>query len=212
MSQQLRRSRRLKEKREREAANVSHDEKENKNDIIQKKKIAKKVKNKNSKKIIGKSNNKNKKYWLMKSEPSSYSIDDLLNEGEAGDYWDGIRNYQVRNMIRDEIKCDDEALFYHSCCKPPGIAGSMIITKECYVDFTAFDKNEKYYDPKSSKESPKWFMFNVKIKNKFSNYISLPELKKIKEISNMKILQKGNRLSITEITKQEYDYICELGQ
>ena len=168
-----------------------------------------KIQAKDSKKAI--KNNKDKKYWLMKSEPSSYSIDDLLDEGEDGDYWDGIRNYQVRNMIRDEIKCNDECIFYHSCCKPPGIAGSMIVTKECYVDFTAFDINEKYYDAKSDPNNPKWFMFNVKCTSKFRNFISLSQLKQIEGLENLKILQKGNRLSITPITKKEYELICDIG-
>eukprot|EP00486_Rosalina_sp_Unknown_P003209 CAMPEP_0201573034 /NCGR_PEP_ID=MMETSP0190_2-20130828/16674_1 /ASSEMBLY_ACC=CAM_ASM_000263 /TAXON_ID=37353 /ORGANISM="Rosalina sp." /LENGTH=235 /DNA_ID=CAMNT_0047999517 /DNA_START=29 /DNA_END=736 /DNA_ORIENTATION=- len=227
MSQPLRRSQRLKEKRKRQLddlndANNSINVK-NRNQSNQNVRKKQKIPEKDAKKAAGKkaskvkknsqqnSNNKNKKYWLMKSEPSAYSIDDLLDEGDAGDYWDGIRNYQVRNMIRDEIKCDDECIFYHSCCKPPGIAGSMIVTKECYADFTAFDRNEKYYDPKSDKNNPKWFMFNVKGTAKFEQFISLAQLKQIKGLETLKILQKGNRLSITAITKDEYHLICDIG-
>lgn len=217
MSQPLRRSQRLKEKREKELKAVN-DNNDIDNAVKRKKQKPKnitkkqKIQEKNAKKAVQKKEEKKeKKYWLMKSEPSAYSIDDLMDEGDAGDYWDGIRNYQVRNMIRDEIKYDDECIFYHSCCKPPGIAGSMIVTKECYVDFTAFDKNEKYYDPKSDKNNPKWFMFNVKGLSKFERFISLSELKQIKGLENLKILQKGNRLSITPITKQEYHLICEIG-
>ena len=222
MSQPLRRSQRLKEKRKRESEDIDHNDSGNTNAIKKQKKknirkkqkmLEKSTKNPVPKKTekTKKNSKKNKRYWLMKSEPSAYSIDDLLNEGAAGDYWDGIRNYQVRNMIRDEIKIDDECIFYHSCCKPPGIAGSMIVTKECYVDFTAFDKKEKYYDPKSDKNNPKWFMFNVKCTSKFQRFISLSELKQIKGLENLKILQKGNRLSITPISKEEYHLICDIG-
>ena len=151
------------------------------------------------------------KYWLMKSEPTAYSIDDLEAEGEAGDYWDGIRNYQVRNLIRDEIRCGDVALFYHSCCKPPGVAGTMSVLKECYPDFTAFDQTEKYFDPKSDRASPRWFMFDVGFRSKFKNFVTLKQLKETKELEAMKTLQKGNRLSITQITKEQFECIERLG-
>ena len=151
------------------------------------------------------------RYWLMKSEPAAYSIDDLQSEGEAGDYWDGIRNYQVRNMIRDEIRTGDLALFYHSCCKPPGVAGTMTVLKDCYPDFTAFDRSQKYFDPKSDPENPRWFMFDVGFRSKFKRFVTLNELKSIKKLENLKALQKGNRLSITEITEQEFQCIERLG-
>ena len=151
------------------------------------------------------------RYWLMKSEPSAYSIDDLEAEGESGDYWDGIRNYQVRNMIRDEIQKGDLALFYHSCCKPPGVAGTMKVLKGSYPDFTAFDKTEKYFDPKSDPKDPRWFMFDVGFRSKFKKLVTLNELKSTKQLENMKTLQKGNRLSITQITKEEFQCIQRLG-
>ena len=220
MSQAVRRSKRLQAKREK-SISAAFTQKETKRKTTNAKRKASKEKahkigDKKSTKAKQKSDTKknnaqNMNYWLMKSEPSAYSIDDLMAEGDAGDYWDGIRNYQVRNMIRDQIKEGDQALFYHSCCKPPGIAGSMTVTKAAYPDFTAFDKKEKYYDAKSDPDNPRWFMFDVRFESKFKNFISLYQLKQCKELETMKILQKGNRLSITRITKQEYEFIMKLG-
>ena len=147
-------------------------------------------------------------YWLMKNEPEDYSIDDLAKD--KTEPWDGIRNYQVRNMIRDEMRLGDNAFFYHSNCDIPGIYGQMTICKEAYVDHTAFDKNEKYYDSKSKKDTPRWFMVDVKFKKKFNKIVSLKELKSFKELSQMRVVQRGNRLSITKLEKKEWDFIIKL--
>lgn len=150
------------------------------------------------------------KYWLMKSEPETYSIDDLQNEPNKTEHWDGIRNYQVRNMIRDEMKKGDMALFYHSNCKPPGVVGSMKIVKEAYPDFTAFEPDSKYFDPKSDPDNPRWFMVDVKFVKKFSRLIPLDELRQHPGLSDMRLIQKGNRLSIMELTKGEWDIITDM--
>ena len=147
-------------------------------------------------------------YWLMKNEPDDYSIDDLKRD--KIEPWDGIRNYQVRNMIRDEMQKDDQAFFYHSNCDVPGIYGLMVINSDAYPDHTAFDKKAKYYDPKSKKDNPTWLMVNVKYKRKLKNVISLTELKSYKELSNMRVVQRGNRLSITKIDKKDWDFILKL--
>jgi len=148
------------------------------------------------------------KYWLMKNEPEDYSIDDLKND--KTEPWDGIRNYQVRNMIRDDIKKGDHAFFYHSNCKIPGIYGLMEICKESYPDHTAFNKKAKHYDKKSNPEAPTWLMVDVKFKRKLKKVISLTELKSHKKLSNMKVVQRGNRLSIMEVSKQDWIYILSL--
>ena len=148
------------------------------------------------------------KYWLMKNEPEDYSIDDLAKD--KTEPWDGIRNYQVRNMIRDERRIGDNAFFYHSNCETPGIYGQMTICKEAYVDHTAFDKKAKYYDPKSKKDDPRWLMVDVKFKKKFTKIVSLKELKSYKELSQMRVVQRGNRLSITKLEKNEWDFIIKL--
>jgi len=147
------------------------------------------------------------KYWLMKSEPSTYSIDDLEREGATG--WDGVRNYQARNFMRDEMKVGDIVLFYHSNANPPGIAGLGKISQKGLVDPTAFDPKSDYYDPKSTKENPRWIMVEVEFVEKFSHFLSLNELKQIKNLSNMKLLQKGNRLSILPVTKAQYNVILK---
>ena len=133
-------------------------------------------------------------YWLMKNEPEDYSIDDLAKD--KTEPWDGIRNYQVRNMIRDEMRIGDNAFFYHSNCEIPGIYGQMTICKEAYVDHTAFDKKAKYYDPGSKIEAPRWLMVDVEFKKKFNKIVSLKELKSFNELSQMRVVQRGNRLSI----------------
>ena len=147
-------------------------------------------------------------FWLMKNEPEDYNIDDLKRD--KIEPWDGIRNYQVRNMIRDEMMIGDQAFFYHSNCEIPGIYGLMTINTKAYPDHTAFDKKAKYYDPKSKKENPTWLMVDVKYKRKLKKVISLTELKKHKSLSNMRVVQKGNRLSITKVTKKEWDFILNL--
>ena len=147
-------------------------------------------------------------YWLMKNEPEDYSIDDLKKD--KIEPWDGIRNYQVRNMIRDEMKKGDQAFFYHSNCDIPGIYGIMTINSDAYTDHTAFDKKAKYYDPKSNKDNPTWLMVDVKYKRKLKSVISLTELKSHKQLSTMRVVQKGNRLSITKVSKKEWDFILKL--
>ena len=151
-------------------------------------------------------------YWLMKSEPLTYGIDHLAALPQQTDTWEGIRNYQARNMIRDEMKKGDLAFFYHSNCKPPGIVGIMEIVKESYPDHTAFDPNSKYYDPKSSPDKPRWMQVDVKLKQRFKQIIALDELRQQPELANMRVLQKGNRLSITPVSKKEWQVICEIAK
>src|SRR6187397_1666993 len=117
-------------------------------------------------------------YWLFKSEPDCFSIDDLMRRRNKTEHWDGVRNYQVRNMLRDEIKKGDLGFFYHSSCTPPGIAGVVEVVKNGYPDFTAGDPDSPYYDPKSTSEHPRWFMVDVKLIKKFPRFISLDEIKK----------------------------------
>ena len=147
-------------------------------------------------------------YWLMKSEPETYGIDHLKKDKIVP--WDGIRNYQARNMMRDGMKKGDLAFFYHSNCKVPGIVGIMEINKEAYPDFTQFDENSNYYDPKSTQENPRWILVDVKFKKKFNDVISLHELKTYPELEEMLILRKGNRLSITPVEKSQWDFILQL--
>ncbi len=149
-------------------------------------------------------------YWLMKSEPDVFGIDDLKRVKKEP--WDGVRNYQARNFMRDEMKKGDLVLFYHSNSKPAGIAGLMEISKESHPDHTCWDKKSKYYDPKSTKENPRWFMVEVKYKKKFKEILSLETIKNTKALSTMKIVQKGNRLSITPVTKKEFDYVLKLAE
>ena len=147
------------------------------------------------------------KFWLMKNEPEDYNIDDLKRD--KTEPWDGIRNYQVRNMIRDDMKIGDHAFFYHSNCEIPGIYGLMTINSKPYPDHTAFDKKAKYYDIKSKKESPTWLMVDVKYKRKLKKVITLSELKSHKKLKDMRVVQKGNRLSITEVDKQDWEQFLE---
>ncbi len=146
-------------------------------------------------------------YWLMKSEPDVYSIHHLAAEADQTDYWDGIRNYQVRNFIRDDIRVGDRAFFYHSQCKVPGIVGTMRIVREAYPDHTAFDETEKYFDPKSDPDNPRWLMFDVQLDAIFPNIVSLAELRQHEQLAEMRVVQKGNRLSITPVTEEQWNYI-----
>ena len=149
-------------------------------------------------------------YWLMKSEPDVFGIEHLKALPKKTDHWDGVRNYQARNMMRDEMKVGDQVFFYHSNCKPPAIVGIMKVTKEGYVDHTAFDPDEKYYDPKSNPDKPRWFMVDVKHVRDLKREIPLDELKNYPELSEMRLVQKGNRLSIMPVAKDEWDFILRI--
>jgi predicted RNA-binding protein with PUA-like domain len=150
------------------------------------------------------------KYWLMKCEPDVYSIDDLHHEGET--CWEGVRNYQARNFMRDEMKEGDFAFFYHSNAKPPGVAGLMKIVKRSYPDHTAWTEGNKYFDKKTSPERPIWVMVDVQFIEKFPTILSLKELREVPQLENLKILQKGNRLSITPVEREHFDLICTLAR
>ncbi len=150
-------------------------------------------------------------YWLIKSEPDAFSIDDLKNSPGKRDHWDGIRNYQARNFIRDDMRKGDLAFFYHSNCKPPGIVGICEIVSGAYPDHTAFDPNEKYYDPKSDPENPRWLMVDVKYRRKTKRLISLEELKAHADrLEDFQLLRRGNRLSIMPVSNAHWDYILSL--
>ena len=150
------------------------------------------------------------KYWLMKSEPDVFGIDHLKKMPRKTEHWDGVRNYQVRNMMRDEMKKGDLAFFYHSNCKEPGIVGIVKVVKEAYPDFTAFEPSSKYFDPKSDPQNPRWLMVDVQFVRKFNRIISLNELKTYKSLSEMPVLRRGNRLSITPVSKKDWDFILKL--
>jgi len=149
-------------------------------------------------------------YWVMKSEPSVYGIDDLIREPHQTDYWDGVRNYQARNMLRDQCQIGDLAFFYHSNTTPPGIVGIMKIVKSGYPDTTAFDLNSQYYDPKSDPNNPRWYRVDVRCIRKFKQLIPLETLKQIPALSPMPLLRKGNRLSITPVTPEAWEIILSL--
>lgn len=149
-------------------------------------------------------------YWLLKSEPNCFSIDDLAKRPKQTSPWDGVRNYQVRNMLRDEMKKGDLGFFYHSSCTPPGIAGIVEIVKEGYPDYTAWDLDSDHYDPKSTPDNPRWYMVDVKLIEKFPRLITLDEIKHQPKLKNMLINRKGNRLSITPVTAAEWQAINHL--
>ncbi len=151
-------------------------------------------------------------YWLFKSEPDAFSIDDLYAMKGKRDHWDGIRNYQARNLMRDEMKKGDMGFFYHSSCKVPGIVGVVEVVKEAYPDHTAWDQKSSYYDPKSSEENPRWCMVDVKFRQKYDEVISLERLRTVKRLEGMVLLQKGSRLSIQPVTKAHWNVITKLGQ
>ncbi|NTS77236.1 EVE domain-containing protein [Catenovulum sp. SM1970] len=151
-------------------------------------------------------------YWLMKSEPDAFSIDDLASRPEQTEHWDGVRNYQARNMMRDQMKMGDRIFFYHSGCKVPAIVGVAEVVKESYPDFTAFDASSKYYDPKSTEENPRWFMVDVKFVEKFKRAIPLKQLKTMPELNELALVKKGCRLSIMPVADHEWQAISKLNQ
>jgi len=145
----------------------------------------------------------------MKSEPDVFSFEDLKKRPQQKEAWDGVRNYQARNFMRDEMKVGDIVLFYHSSCPVPGIAGLAKVASKAYPDPTQFDPKSDYYDEKATKDKPRWFLVDVTYFKDIS-FISLEELKKHKELQDMRLLQKGNRLSILPVSPEEYKFIVSL--
>ena len=148
-------------------------------------------------------------YWLMKSEPTTYSIEDLSKEKNKTTHWDGVRNYQARNIMRDRMKKGDKALFYHSNAKPPGVVGVCRIVKESYPDFTAFDPKDKHYDPKSQQSDPRWFMVDIKLEKCLNRIVSLNEIKQVASLADM-VLLNNSRLSVQPVTRAEFETILKL--
>ncbi|MCB9247111.1 MAG: EVE domain-containing protein [Ignavibacteriales bacterium] len=152
-----------------------------------------------------------KKYWLVKSEPTAFSIDDLAKSKNKTTYWDGVRNYQARNFMRDEMKLGDLVLYYHSNAEPNAVVGVCEIVKEGYPDFTAFDPDDKHFDPKSKKENPAWIMVDIKLIKKFKTPVTLTEMKSNSKLTEMRLVQRGNRLSVMPVNKKEFDEIIKMG-
>ena len=149
-------------------------------------------------------------YWIFKSEPTVFSIDHLAKRLKQTEPWDGVRNFQARNMLRDEVKTGDLVFFYHSNCMPPGIAGMMQVVKEGYPDTTQFDPESRYYDPRATHACPIWYRVDVKLIKQFPKLITLDSLKSQPALKKLWILRKGNRLSITPITIKEWHVINQL--
>ena len=148
------------------------------------------------------------KYWLMKTEPNTYSWSDLKREKNRITSWEGVRNYQARNFMRDEMKAGDGVFIYHSVVQPMAIMGIAEVVREAYPDHFAFDPGHKYYDPKSSPENPRWVMVDVRAVAEFESPVPLRQLKNIPQLAEMMLLQKGSRLSIQPVSKAHWDIIC----
>lgn len=150
-------------------------------------------------------------YWLMKTEPACFSLDDLRSRPRATEAWDGVRNYQVRNMLRDAMQPGDQALFYHSSCPKPGVAGLVEIVRAGYPDDTAQDPESPHYDPRSTPEAPIWYMVDVRFVAAFPQFVPLAALRAHPGLTGLHTLAPGNRLSITPVTDHDWDLILRLG-
>jgi predicted RNA-binding protein with PUA-like domain len=151
-------------------------------------------------------------HWLLKSEPDAFSVDDLGKAAKQTSAWDGVRNFQARNMLRDSMKKGDLAFFYHSSCAVPGIAGIVSIAREGYPDVTAFDPKHHHYDADSNKNAPRWFVVDVKLVRKLKRVITLDELRTHaeKKLKDFVLLRRGNRLSVMPVSKQDWDFVLTL--
>ncbi len=150
------------------------------------------------------------RYWLVKSEPDVFSFADLQAAPKKTTCWDGVRNYQARNTLRDEMKQGDRCFYYHSNAEPSGIAGICEVVREGYPDHTAFDKKDPHHDPKSKADAPTWYMVDVKAVKPFPRLIALGELREVAALKGMVLLQKGSRLSVQPVTKKEWETICAM--
>jgi len=150
------------------------------------------------------------KYWLFKSEPNAYSFNDLQNEADSTAEWDGVRNYQARNYMRDDMKVGDRVLFYHSSSKPLAVVGTARVVKEGYPDATAWDPNDMHYDPKSSPGETVWVVVEIKAEKEFSRPVTMDEIKANPRLQDMLLIRRGMRLSIQPVTKEQFDEIVSL--
>jgi predicted RNA-binding protein with PUA-like domain len=152
------------------------------------------------------------RYWLLKTEPTSFGIDDLARAPRRTTTWDGVRNFQARNMIRDDMQRGDQAFLYHSSCDVPGIVGIVQITKAAYPDPSAFERRHPHYDPDSVRTAPRWFMVDIRLQKKFVRVITLDELRShaAKELQGLVLLRPGNRLSVMPVTKPHWQFISSL--
>lgn len=151
------------------------------------------------------------RFWLMKTEPNVFSFADLLQKKEQKEFWDGVRNYQARNFMQKEMQVGDKVLFYHSNAEPTGIAGIAEIVETARPDLSALNPESKYFDPKATVENPRWFAVTVGKPQKFSQFVSLMQLKEYKELQSMLLLRKGQRLSILPVSEDEFHFIVKLG-
>ena len=151
-----------------------------------------------------------KRYWLLKCEPEAYTIDDLERDGEAT--WEGVRNFQARNTMRDDMKVGDGVLFYASNAEPSGVTGLAEVSREGYPDSFAFRKGHKYFDPKSDPDNPTWYMVDIRFVEKFPAIVPLAELKATKGLEKMVVTQKGSRLSVQPVTRKEHEIVLKLGR
>ncbi len=149
------------------------------------------------------------RYWLFKSEPTTYSFDDLVADGVAE--WDGVRNFQVRNWLKNEIKPGDKLLFWHSSTKPIGVVGTASVVKEGYPDHTAWDPGSDHPDPKSTPPKPLWYMVDIEAELKFPEMVTADRMRTVPELNEMIVLKRGNRFSITPVTAEEYAVVVRLG-
>ena len=151
-------------------------------------------------------------YWLMKTEPSTFGVDDLANAAKKTAMWDGVRNYQARNMLRDDFKKGDQALLYHSSCEIPGVAGIVEVVRTAYPDPTAFLKKHHHYDADSDPKNPRWFVVDVQLKRRLKRVITLDELRahEKRELDGLLLLKRGNRLSITPVSATHWHFILAL--
>ena len=148
-------------------------------------------------------------YWLMKSEPGVFGVDDLAKSPGKTAAWWGVRNYQARNFMRDQMQVGDRVFFYHSSCPEPGIAGIAKVSRLAYPDETQFDRKSEYFDPKASRDSPRWFNVDVTLVKK-TRLLSLPEMHTHPQLASMRVLRRGNRLSITPVEPHEAEFILKL--
>jgi len=152
-----------------------------------------------------------RRYWLMKSEPETFSIEDLARAPKKTTGWDGVRNYQARNLLRDEIQVGDGVLFYHSSADPPGVAGTAEVARAGYPDPTQFDSKSNHYDAEAKRDEPRWFMVDIKHTQTFPALVPLPVLRETPALSDMVLLRKGSRLSVQPVTPDEWKIIVAMG-